>query len=188
MHATQQTKASGMMRTTVTAIAAAVFTLGAAVAAAQPACPMGGGGPGMHAGYGMRAGQGPGPGAGGGMMFLQAFEQAKAQLNLNTQQQQMWDAAVAEGKTAFQAAVANRQQMKAALAAELAKTEPDLRALAAAKDAMQAQNQAQRHKVRDLWLNLYATFTVDQKAVVRQLMQDRLARMEARRAQVAPAR
>ena len=185
MNAMRKTKTSMGMRTAMTAIAAAVFTLGATMASAQQAaCPMGGAGPGMHGAAGMHGGPGmrggPGFGGDGGMMFPRMFEQAKAQLNLNTAQQQLWDAAVAEGKAGLQAGIANRQKVKDAMTAELAKAEPDLRAVAAVADAVQAQNQAERHKVRDLWLNLYSTFTVEQKTVVKQLMQDRISRMASR--------
>jgi len=60
---------------------------------------------------------------------------AKAQLNLNTSQQQMFDAAVASTKTAFQTGKTLHQSVKDALNTELAKAEPDLAAVAAASDA-----------------------------------------------------
>lgn len=178
MNTMRTTKTTGLMRVTMTAVAATVFALGSTMATAQTPCPMGGPGPGMHAGQGMRGG--PGFGADGGMMFPRIFEQAKAQLNLNTQQQALWDAAVAEGKAGFQAGAANRQKVRDAMTAELGKPEPDLAAVAAVADAVQAQNHAERHKVRDMWLNLYATFSAEQKAVVRQLMQNRMANAAAR--------
>ena len=59
------------------------------------------------------------------------------------------------------------QKVHDALTAELAKPEPDLAAVAAIADGVQASNQTLRQSVRDQWLQLYATFTPEQKAVVR---------------------
>ena len=103
----------------------------------------------------------------------------KAQLNLNTSQQQMFDAAVASTKTARQTGHTLQQSVKDALTAELAKTEPDLAAVATVSDNAQAQGQALRKSVRGQWLALYATFTPDQKAVVRQMLQAQMAKAES---------
>jgi Spy/CpxP family protein refolding chaperone len=147
---------------TVIAAAALAMTLGAAVSLAQP-----GGAPhGSHGG-----------GAPGDIGHL--IENAKAQLNLNTSQQQMFDAAVASTKTARQTGHTLQQSVKDAVTAELAKTEPDLAAVATVSDNAQAQGQALRKSVRGQWLALYATFTPDQKAVVRQMLQARMAKAES---------
>ena len=61
----------------------------------------------------------------------------------------------------------------------MAKSEPDLAAVAAVSDNAQAQGQALRKSVRAQWLALYATFSPDQKAVVRQMVQDRMAKGES---------
>ena len=103
---------------------------------------------------------------------------AKDKLNLNTSQQAQFDAAVAQSKTAFQAGRDNMQRVKDALAVELAKAEPDLAAVAAVADDVRAQNQALHRQVSGQWLALYGTFSPDQKAVVKQIIQDRVARME----------
>ncbi len=71
------------------------------------------------------------------------------------------------------------QGVKDALAAELAKPEPDLAAVAAAADSAQQQALALRHQVRDAWLALYATFSPEQKAVVKGILQQHLAKMES---------
>jgi Spy/CpxP family protein refolding chaperone len=70
------------------------------------------------------------------------------------------------------------------LNAELAKAQPDLAAVAAAADSAQAQNSTLRHQVRAAWLNLYGTFSPDQKAVVKAAIEQRLARMDQRRAKM----
>jgi len=115
---------------------------------------------------------------------LAVIESLKASLNLNTSQQQQWDSAVAASQSARQTAHANFAQLKAATQAELAKAEPDLAALAAQADAVQDQNSAARKAARSAWLALYATFTSDQKTVVRNAIQARMAKMEAFRAQM----
>ncbi|HSV20782.1 MAG TPA: periplasmic heavy metal sensor [Casimicrobiaceae bacterium] len=138
---------------------AAVAVIGASGSAlAQPA----------HFGHGGHA---------GGDVAL-AIAALKGQLNLNTSQQQMWDNAAASMRAAHQSARANMQQVHATLAAELAKAEPDLAAVAAAGDDARARNAALHRQVRDSWLALYATFTPDQKAIVRDALSRRLARME----------
>jgi Spy/CpxP family protein refolding chaperone len=143
-------------------IAAAFLALGSHVAMAQPA--------------GMPP-HGPGPGA--GIEIEHVLAPLKAQLNLNTSQQGMWDSAVASSKAARQTLRTNMDQVHTVLNAELAKAEPDLAAVAAAADTAQANSQTVRKQARDQWLSLYATFTPDQKAVVKTAIQARVARMEA---------
>jgi len=139
-------------------VAAMIF--GAGLALAQPA-------PGMH---------GPGPGA---EMIGRLIAHAKAQLNLNTMQQTMFDAAVADSKAAHQAARALHQKVKDAMQAELAKPAPNLRAVAAVADAVHNDALTLRHQVRDKWLQLYDTFTPEQKALVRDMLQKKLAHAES---------
>jgi Spy/CpxP family protein refolding chaperone len=119
-------------------------------------------------------------GAGGGDEMLgHLISHAQAKLNLNTSQTLMFNAAVTQTKAAHATARTLHQNAKSALTAELAKAEPDLAAAAAAADAAQQQGIALRHQVRDAWLQLYATFSTDQKAIVRDLMQQHMARMES---------
>jgi len=103
----------------------------------------------------------------------------KDQLNLNTSQQAMWDNAVAQTKAARNTGRANLQRIKDAMTAELAKPEPDLAAVAAAGDEVQAANSALRKQVRGTWLALYATFSPEQKAIVKSALQQRMTRMES---------
>jgi len=110
---------------------------------------------------------------------LSVLQRIQAKLNLNTSQQQQFDAAVAQSKTAHEAIRANFQQLKAATQAELAKPDPDLAALATLSDQVQQQNIAQRKQARAAWLALYATFTADQKTTVRDAINARMARMDA---------
>ena len=115
---------------------------------------------------------------GGDGDFLMGIGALKAQLNLNTSQQAMWDNAAAAAKAGRDAARASRQKVHDTLTAELAKPEPDLAAVAAAADAARDAGAAQHRQVRDAWLNLYGTFTPDQKAVVKAALQEKLSRME----------
>jgi Spy/CpxP family protein refolding chaperone len=140
-------------------MAAGLLALGSQAALAQP------GGHGHH--------------GRGGFEMEHVLAQVKSQLNLNTQQQSMWDAAAAHGKAARQDARAAMGSVHATLKAELAKPEPDFAAVAATADAAQANAQAARKQVRDEWLSLYATFSPAQKAVVRDVVKARVDRMDA---------
>lgn len=118
-------------------------------------------------------------GGGDGDMIGMTIVHAKSQLNLNTSQSQMFDAALAQSKAARQTGKGLRHQVHDALATELAKPEPDLSAVAAVADSVHDQGAALRKQVRASWLSLYATFSPDQKNVVKGIMQQHLARMDA---------
>ncbi len=118
----------------------------------------------------------------GGGDPVAVIQAVKDKLALNTAQQQQWDAAAAQTQAVRQAMRAAMDQLKAATQAELAKAEPDLAALAAQADALHDQNAGARKAARDAWLALYATFSAQQKAVVRDAISARLARMEQFRA------
>ena len=109
----------------------------------------------------------------------QVIEGAQAQLNLNSSQQQMFANNVTQTKAAFAGGHSQMQAVKDKLAAELAKPEPDLAAVATVADGAQQQMLTVRHQVRDSWLALYATFTREQKAVVKGIIQQHLAKMES---------
>jgi phosphoenolpyruvate-protein kinase (PTS system EI component) len=110
---------------------------------------------------------------------LAVLQKIQAKLNLNTSQQQQWDTAVSQSKTAHDAIRANFQQLKAATQTELAKSDPDLAALASLSDQLQQQNIAQRKQARAAWLALYGTFSADQKTTVKDAINARMARMDA---------
>ena len=118
---------------------------------------------------------------GGGGDVVMGIMRLKSQLNLNTSQQTMWDNAVAAGKSARSTARTNLQKVHDTLAAELAKPEPDLAAVSAAADSARNANAALHAQVRDAWLNLYSTFTPDQKTVVKNALSQRLAKMDQMR-------
>ncbi|MDE2003171.1 MAG: periplasmic heavy metal sensor [Betaproteobacteria bacterium] len=120
----------------------------------------------------------------GGGDFMTTIAALKAKLNLSTSQQASWDSAVAAGKAARANARTNMQNVRSLLNAELAKAEPDLAAVAAAADRARTQNEAQRHQARESWLGLYATFSPDQKAIVKAAIEQRLARIDRWRARM----
>lgn len=139
---------------------------------------------GSHAALAQPAGGPHGPHGHPGMagpdeMIGHLIASAKSQLNLNTSQQGMFDKAVADSKAARDAGRALHDKVKATLTTELARTEPDLAAVAATADAAADQARAQRIAIRNEWLALYATFTPDQKAVVKDGIQKHMARAES---------
>lgn len=117
----------------------------------------------------------PGP---GGDRIIQAIAALKAQLNLNSQQQALWDAAAASGKAARDAAKQRRLTIKQVATEELAKPTPDLSRIAAAADQVHDANTAAHRLVREKWLLLYANLNGDQIAVVKARIERRMARME----------
>jgi len=118
---------------------------------------------------------------------LAAIAGVKAQLNLNTSQQQQWDALVTQGQSARESARANFAQVRTAMQTELAKSEPDLASVAAVSDSVEQQNGALRKQVRSGWLSLYATFTPQQKTVVRDAINAKFDKMAAFRARMQAA-
>jgi hypothetical protein len=125
----------------------------------------------------------PGPGMGSPLHMLAAV---KGQLNLNTSQQLQWDNAAAQAKAAHDAGRASHDQLKTAMQTELAKTEPDLASVATLADGVRQQAESAHRAARDAWLALYATFTPEQKVVVRDALQAGIARMAARHAKGGP--
>jgi protein CpxP len=154
--------AASARRASVVGAAALALALSAVTSAQAFGGPGGAGGPGMNAEI-------TGP---------QMIESIKAKLNLNTSQQQQFDNAAAHGKAAREAGRAEMLKVRDAMRAELAKPEPDLAAVAAIGDAARAKNQALHQAVRAEWLAVYATFSPEQKAVVKERLVNRMNRAE----------
>jgi Spy/CpxP family protein refolding chaperone len=113
---------------------------------------------------------GPGMGMGGGMMFGPHLEALKPQLKLNAEQETRWAAATKQAEQMRQSGLANRDKMREEMRAELAKPAPDLGRIAALGDSVRSSQQALRQQTRDAWLQLYNSFTPEQKLVVRDAM------------------
>ena len=145
---------------------AVAMAFGSGPALAQP--PGGSHGPGGHGGPG-----------GADAMIGHLIAQAKAELKLNTMQQEMFDRAVANSKLAHEKARTLHSKVRDTLQTELAKSEPDLAAVAAAADTAMEEGRMARKAIRDEWLALYGKFGPEQKAVVRDLLQKRVAQGES---------
>lgn len=120
------------------------------------------------------------PMAGGMVDPIEMLAHLKDKLSLNTSQSQQFDAAVAQTAASRSAIQANRQQLRAALKAQVDTGAPDFDALAAQADALQPQDLALRKQTRSAWLALYDTFSAEQKGIVASAIQARWARMQAR--------
>jgi Spy/CpxP family protein refolding chaperone len=148
--------------TWIAAVAMAT-AFGAGTALAQPL-----GGPHGHGGPG-----------GADAMIGHLIAEAKAELKLNTMQQEMFDKAVANSKLAREKARTLHSKVRDTLQTELAKPEPNLAAVAAAADAAMEEGRMARKAIRDEWLALYGKFGPEQKAVVRDRLQKRMSQGES---------
>ena len=142
--------------------AALALALSAATSAQAFGGPGAAGGPGMH----------------GGIAGPQMIESIKSRLNLNTAQQLQFDQVAAQGKAAREAGRTDMLKVREATRAELAKAEPDLAAIAVIADEARAKHQAAQQAVRTAWLKLYADFSAEQKAVVKEFLTQRMDRAE----------
>jgi len=111
-----------------------------------------------------------------GARFEHMLTALKGKLALNTSQQLVWDNAFAQSLAARDSARTGRARLRDLMHVELAKTEPDLARIAVLADDVRANTLAVRRQARDEWLKLYATFTPDQKLVIRDLAKKRMER------------
>jgi hypothetical protein len=112
-------------------------------------------------------------------MIGHLIAEARAELKLNTMQQQMFDRAVANSKVSREKARALHSKVRDTLQVELAKPEPNLAAVAAAADAALEEGRLARKAIRDDWLALYDSFGPEQKAAVRDLLKSRMSEGES---------
>ena len=115
----------------------------------------------------------------GGDRIVNTIAALKAQLNLSPSQQVLWDAAAVSGRAARDAAKQRGLTIRQVASEELAKPTPDLSRIAATADQVHDADIFARRQVRTQWLQLYATFTPDQVAVVKAGIERRMARMES---------
>lgn len=124
----------------------------------------------------------PHGGAGGPAGLIEeVLAHLKDKLALDSSQQVQWQAALDKTRAAHTQSRSSRESVRSTVDAELARAEPDLAAIATVMDAVQAQGLDARRDVRDSWLRIYAGMRADQKAVVRDAIKARLARMEEHR-------
>jgi hypothetical protein len=128
-----------------------------------------------------------GPRHGHGTDPLAVIAGLQAQLKLNTSQQLQFSNALAQSKAAHDAMRSGFAQLKTATQSELAKSAPDLASLAALSDQVQQQNSGVRKQARAAWLALYDTLSPEQKLVVRDAINARIAQAEEFRAEMRAA-
>lgn len=97
-------------------------------------------------------------------------------LRLTPEQQSAWQAIEAKQQAQREARRQSRAEVRKAFQAELAKPEPDLAHVAALRDQARERNLRAQRELQDMRLKLYATFSPEQKAVVRDFLKLRLAR------------
>lgn len=153
-------------------VAAALAFAGSGHAAGPHGAGPQGGGP--HGAHAMGAGPGGGMHMTGGMVE-HVLAQMKDRLALDSSQLQMFDTARAQTLAARDQAFSQRAGIRAKVDAELAKTEPDLAAVAAMFEGAEEQGRAARQQARDQWLKLYANLRPDQKLVVRDALRERVS-------------
>ena len=119
---------------------------------------------------------------------LAVIASLQTQLKLNTSQQLQFDNALAQTKAAHSSMRNGFAQLKTATQSELAKNAPDLASIAALSDQVQQQNSGLRKQARSAWLALYDTMSADQKLVVRDAINARIAEAEAFHAKMRAAR
>ena len=112
---------------------------------------------------------------------MRGFERLHKQLNLNPQQEDLWQKAQAAQREAFKAMRAKGEETRAKLRVEIDKPGADLKQFAQTRDQLGAQMQAQMeatHKqVRSAWFAVYDTLDVKQKEQVRVAIRDGMDRM-----------
>jgi len=114
-------------------------------------------------------------------LVMTRIESLRQDLKLNPAQQSAFDRALAKTETIVPQIRSNRQALRAATQAEMAKDLPDLASLAAQKDRIELNNLALRQTARAEWLALYATFTPEQAAIVKQRMHRVMTKLDALR-------
>jgi len=147
---------------------AAALLLASTVAVASP------GGPG-----GPRGGPGMGGPAMSGGMVEHVIEGLRDKLSLDTAQRAMFDSAHAQTIAARDRMLASRTDVRSKVQAELAKPEPDLAAVSVFLENAEEQGRSLRQQARDQWLKVYANLRADQKAIVRDELKARMARMDS---------
>src|SRR5215831_9236358 len=102
---------------------------------------------------------------------MHGFARLHKQLNLNPQQEELWQRAQTAQRDAFKAMRTTGEQNRAKLRAEIDKPGADLKQFAQTRDQlreqMRTQMDASHKQVRDAWFALYDTLDANQKEQVR---------------------
>lgn len=121
---------------------------------------------------------------GRGHHMFQGIEKLHASLNLNTEQEAMWQHNTAQMKQAAQAARARQKEVRGNLRAALEQPNVDLRSLLAQADSARAQGIAARHQAQEQWLALYDKLDAGQREQVRVFLKGRLEKGDTFRAKM----
>ncbi len=147
------------------AVAAAALALTIGAADAQTPPPGGPGGPeGWHHGHNM----------------MKGMQELHNKLNLNADQEKLWQSALDTMKKNHEAMRANHMQLKKQF--DAMKNQPilDMNALHAARQQVEQQDAQLREQTANAWLVFYNGLNDQQKTTVSSALKARMAKMEAR--------
>jgi Spy/CpxP family protein refolding chaperone len=123
------------------------------------------------------------PGAQGGAQpeGMHGFGRLHKELNLNPQQEQLWQRAQALQRDAFKTLRAKGEENRAKLRAEIDKPGVDLKQFAESRDQqreqLRAEMDAARKQVRSAWFSVYDSLDPQQREQVRVAIRDGMDRM-----------
>ena len=116
-----------------------------------------------------------------GMGQMRGFERLHKQLNLNPQQEGLWQQARAVQREAFKGLHATGAETRAKLRVEIDKPGIDLKQFAQYRDElreqMHSQMEAARTKVRSAWFGVYDALDAQQREQVRIAIRDGMDRV-----------
>jgi protein CpxP len=166
-------KQSRFLAITAAALALSIGAANVAGAATPDAPPPGGpgmamGGPGGPRGHGME------------MRMKKQLDKLHSQLNLNADQEKLWQSALQTMKQNHEAMHQSHRQMRAQM--ESMKQQPilDLNAMYAAHQKIEQQNAQLRDQTGAAWLNFYNALNDQQKTTVSTALKERFAKMHER--------
>lgn len=112
---------------------------------------------------------------------MHGFGRLHQQLNLNAQQEALWQKAQAAQRDAFKALRAKGEETRTKLRAEIDKPGVDLKEFAQQRDQLREQMRAEaetsRQQVRAAWFSLYDSLDATQREQVRVAIRDGMDRM-----------
>src|SRR4029077_5306244 len=112
---------------------------------------------------------------------VHGFGRLHKQLNLNSQQEQLWQKAQAAQRDAFKARRETGEETRAKLRTEIDKPGADLKQFAQLRDQlreqMRAEGEASRQQVRTAWFSVYDSLDATQREQVRVAIRDGMDRM-----------
>ena len=112
---------------------------------------------------------------------MHGFGRLHKQLNLNPEQEALWQKAQAAQRDAFKALRAKGEETRAKLRTEIDKPGTDLKAFAQLRDQLReqirAEGEASRQQVRAAWFSLYDSLDAAQREQVRVAIRDGMDRM-----------